>query len=187
MQCLLFQQPSLLAKELDELSPQCGCEGCHHGPHGPIAPDEKVIRFLVPPQHWDEKKNIPKSQSLSHAETTGMSVYRLNKVTDEELLLAAKILIERKRKTNKNFGLKGILVIEYSILKSISKDKNPCYCIYDTARHDRPSHADIFQRTANCTDEVVLERRRELFQLVKQNVISVAKFKGGLLSPWAAS
>lgn len=186
MSCHLRADPSLSAADLDSLAPNCVCEQCSNSPYGMIESSETLIRFVVPPQHWDKKKQRVKAAALSQAETQGMSVYRCGYCSDEELLRAAQDLVGPKRQQVPTAGILGVLVLPADAVKSCLNESSPPYCIYDTELPNKPSHADVYQRVANCPDTIRQERRLELFQLVKDKFVPVADFRGGLLLPWAA-
>lgn len=186
MSCLLATA-DLIAAELDRLAPDCHCEACSGSPYGPVSADEQLIRFLVPPVHWDPKKQKPKATALSAAESKGLSLYRSTYATDDELKEGAELLVGAKRQTDPSAGLIGILLLNASSLKQTFGLPVPPYCLYDTGLPGRPSHADSFQRTHGIPLDQIQARRRALFAVVADGFVKLSDFRNGLLLPWGAA
>ncbi|WP_295165483.1 hypothetical protein [uncultured Brevundimonas sp.] len=116
----------------------------------------------------------------------GMSVYRLSYASDDELKFGAENLVGRKRRDDPHHGLMGVIVFRAEMVKNrFGEDACP-FCLYGTELPQLPSHADVYQRVTGSTDELKLERRRALFDLVSGGFQPLSKFKSGLLLPWAA-
>lgn len=186
MTCALGRE-ALEAAQLDEIAPWCACEACAASDFGPVKIDEQLIRFIVPPSHWDKAKARPKAAALSHAQTSGMSVFREKFVTDQELMINAAALVDRRREADPTHGLMGILVFSAEKVKRLFGEARSPYCIYDTALPLLPSHSDIFQRVHAANDDEQLIRRRALFSAVQDGFVKLSDFRQGLLLPWAAA
>jgi hypothetical protein len=188
------QQFTQTALQLDAREPECRCEGTSVSNHSPrmVSNTEYLLQILVTPAHIDKKTGQPKATALSHAETIGLSVLREGHATDDEIKSTAKILVENLKsksdvKNLSKIGVFGILRLNCGILRDfVSPEENSsCYCVYDTAFVEVPSHADAFQRIENAVDGLPDARRRALFEQVKKDFIPVQQFRNGLLNELA--
>ena len=116
-----------------------------------------------------------------------MSVYRDNHATDEELKSAASILVDNRRKKDASFGLMGVLMLAADDVKALMGEDFSPYCIYDTSRDTRPSHADVFQRAHGVDETIRQDRRQKLFASINSGFVTIAGFRSGLLMPWKAA
>ena len=180
---------------LDAQEPGCRCEGGSISDHSPgrVNDGETLVRILVAPTHFDKKTGLPKATALSHAETIGLSVFREQHATNDEIFNTAKKLIEnfKSRQTNekqlKKIGVFGVIRLDCNTIRSFirSDETEPCYCVYDTALAIAPSHADAFQRIADTADGIPDARRNALFDKVKAGFVPVDQFRDGLLKDLA--
>lgn len=176
---------SFRAERLDRLHPSCACQSHSVSEHsaGKVAGTETLIRILVVPQHMD-RKGRPKAASLSDAETHGSSMLRESASDDEVLLVATDLVTRTRRNNGLKAGVLGVLnVVCSSIRDFIAEGQDaPCYCVYDTALANLPSHAESFQQVADVEVQIRDLRRQQLFALVKHGFVPVAQFRNGLLS-----
>ena len=176
------------ALRLDLAEPGCRCQAVSVSEYstGPISDDETLIRLLVSPQHRNSQQR-PKAGALADAERYGLSMFRESTATDQEILDVATELVSRARQRNQKnteeVGLFGILKIPCLIIRKcqIATETAPCYCVYDTAMRETPSHAEAFQRVADVEVPLQEERRRMLFGAVERFFVPVADFRSGLL------
>jgi hypothetical protein len=178
---------------LDEKQSNCCCEqhSVSEFSQGPVENHEKIIRLLVAPQH--AKNGRPKASALTDAERNGLSLFREALVTDNHIRSVAMRLVARARENQINsrkkceVGLFGVLYIECSVIRAFKRDAESerCYCVYDTAQADNPSHSEAFQCVASIDEAVQEDRRRQLFTIVQSTFVSVIEFRNGLLKDLA--
>jgi hypothetical protein len=182
--------PDTRVQSFDELKPNCCCQ--NHSvskfSSGAVQNEEVLIRILVAPQHT--RRGKPRASALTDAERRGLSVLRESKATDQEIFAVAEGLVKRARSNNNDkAGVIGVLRMVCDTVRSCPchQEGKPCYCVYDSALEDTPSHAEAFQRVAGVTPEVMDKRRQDLFGLVKDQFVPVADFRDGLLTRLAPS
>ena len=178
------------AEHLDEKQPNCRCQqrSVSEFSTGPVENHEKLIRLLIAPQHHG-KNGQPKASALTDAERNGLSVFRDAQVTDELILCVASGLVTRARERQSDpdkkaeVGVFGVLRMNCSTIREFIRNSElrSCYCVYDTAQTDIPSHAETFQCVAFVEEKVREDRRRQLFAIVRSTFVSVADFRNGLL------
>lgn len=141
------------------------------------------------PFHVDRKKNRLKEGAITAAERSGLSLFRESQVTDKEIRGSAEEIINKARsKGNEKAAVYGILRVKCSVFRSFRCDNGlQCYCVYDTALEDKPSHSDAFQTTYGADEENKKKRRRGLLlHLHEWGLIKVENFRNGLLLDLAA-
>lgn len=146
-----------------------------------------LIRLLVAPQHMNSKRG-PRAAALSAAETGGLSVFREDQASDEEIRSVAEDLVKRARASQGDrAGIFGVLLMSCLSIRETKADdeSNPAYCVYDTALKEKPSHAEAFQRVHGAEDALREARRRALFTSVEFGFVPVESFRKGLLSDLA--
>lgn len=189
MSCLIsvFDAGREGAAILDTLAPWCACESCESSPYGPIHPKETLVRLLVAPHHFDSKKQVVVVGALTHAENMGMSIYRDDFATDDEMISAAKVLIGDRRDQDPTAGIHGVLLFKAGAVKwpMLPTDGRSGYCMAGTPLQNRPSHMDVYMRvaTAGLTKAPV---RRQLYDMIKLGFHRLADYRGGILLPYAA-
>jgi hypothetical protein len=178
------------ALRLDQEEPTCRCQRVSVSAHspGPVDDTETLIRIVIVPHHVGKMGSL-KASVLTHTENIGMSVFREERATDDEIRATATTLVQNARKAMpaKPVGVLGLLRMKCAEIRTFcwEPETDPCYCVYDTAKEEAPAHADAFQRIANVPEEVRLARRIALFDRVKAHLITVDEFRDGLLKDLA--
>jgi len=180
------KRPDTRVREVDFARAQCACEREVVSAHSPgqVADSEILIRILVAPQHMAKGKVRPRASSLADAEFRGLSIFREKYTSKVRIRKIAEDLVRRAKVANgEKAGVFGVLRIECSIVRAskIDLDIFRGYCVYDTALNDDPSHAEIFQRVSDGDESLWGDRRRLLFESIKNTFVSVEDFEGGLL------
>jgi hypothetical protein len=180
------------AVHLDEKQPNCRCQQLSVSEFsiGPVENREKLLRLLMAPQHHG-KNGQPKASALTDAERNGLSVFREAQATDDRRVATG--LVNRARegqsdiKKKAKIGVFGVLNMTCSAIRQFIRESElrPCYCVYDTAQPDIPSHAETFQCVASVDQAVCEDRRRQLFTIVQPTFVPVADFRKGLLKDLA--
>jgi hypothetical protein len=178
------------ARRLDEQEPGCRCQLVQVSKHSPgqVENTEVLVRILVAPQHMRRKTGRPRSAALTDAERGGLSVFREERATDAEIRKVAEDLVFSARaRQGKGAGVFGVLKMECVKVRNFCRDteKEPCYCVYDSALERLPSHAEAFQRIAGVEDAIREDRRNTLFELIKAGFVPVDEFRDGLLKDLA--
>jgi hypothetical protein len=185
------------AQRLDQDEPGCRCQHFSVSEYSPASVDnaETLIRIVIVPHHIHTKSGSPRAAVLTHAENIGMSVFREERATNDEIRATAERLVHNARtaalKQGKNkekeIGVFGVLRVSCGEIRSfrLAGEPEPSYCVYDTATEAALAHADAFQRIANVSPEVILARRTALFDQIKGSFVSVDEFRGGLLKSLA--
>lgn len=171
------------ASAIDTSSPQCKCQDSSVSDHsrGAIADDEYLIRLVIAPQHVDKKKKTVKNAVLSHAETCGMSVFRDDAPTDEIMSVAKELVDSARSKGNLEAGLFGVLRFRCRDARQYTPEEEeaPVYCVYDTAKSDKPSHGDAFQRVNGVDKNRHDIRRKGLFAVIGSTFVPNEDFREG--------
>ncbi|MFG1433191.1 hypothetical protein V5F44_19380 [Xanthobacter sp. V2C-8] len=155
---------------------------------GPVGSDELLIRIIVAPQHIHPKKKTPKAGALADAERGGLSIFRNDQATNEEIRRVAEALVNRARKIHgEKAGVFGVIMMSCKVVRECRAENevDPSFCVYDTGLSDMTSHSEAFQRIHNADDALREARRCALFNAVKDNFLDVFSFRDGLLSDLA--
>jgi hypothetical protein len=181
---------------LDREEPGCRCQRVSVSglSPGPVADSETLIRIVLP-QHIFQKTGLLKPSVLTHAESRGMSVFREERATDDQIWAAAERIVRNARAValkqgknkEKNVGVRGVLRMKCKDIRTFcwEDEADPCYCVYDNASRNAPAHAAAFQRIANVSAGLRDARRNALFERLKGAFLPVDQFRGGLLKSLA--
>jgi hypothetical protein len=135
-----------------------------------------------------KKGQKPRAAALADAEVGGLSVFREDIATDNELRRVATGLVNRARQShNTKAGVFGVLRITCESVRKFADSASgvPSYCVYDTALHDLKSHSEIFQQVYKVDGPVRDQRRTEFFRLLEPGFVPVQDFRNGLLADLA--
>lgn len=138
---------------------------CNASSPGPVQDRENLLRFVVSPYHLipGTKKIKPTALfNTKELKERGASVDRLDHTCKEIIDKTAKNLSQKAR----NQCL-GVLEGNCGKIRSITDNKqNQVFMVYDTARPDWISHADIFSDHFNGIDRSLkLKFREKLFEI----------------------
>ena len=158
-----FSIGKITSSKLADDYPDCICENADSpvGSPGKVSDDETLLIFLTSSYKKINTcdglvgKSITdffKVRSLERVFSDGLSAYRLNFLTQQELLYSVGVLYDSltKNKLNKNSGgVYGSFEISVGDIRSIAKSVVP-FCVYETPQEPisgekfkRPSHVDI--------------------------------------------
>ncbi len=142
--------------------PDCLCEQDSGAPEspGPVLNDEAVVRIIYAQQFWDEVNCVVKPAAFSEVDTCGMSVTRLNHVSDDMLRKQVQDRVEAK--PNRTF-IKLVRATKADI-NSIEFENRRAFCCYDTPNAGNPAHADICQAHPPDRKSIRAGMRRKLQQ-----------------------
>ena len=142
--------------------PDCLCErysGASGSP-GPVLSDEAVIRIIYSEQFWDAVNCVVKPAAFSEVDTCGMSVTRLNYVSDDMLQKQVQDRVEAK--PDRTF-IKLVKATKADI-NSIEFEDRRAFCCYDTPNVENPAHADVCQAHSPARKSIRADMRRKLQQ-----------------------
>ncbi len=118
---------------------------------GPVQSGEILCRQIFIPHQYDSAKNCPKPDAYNDASTFGLSVNRLEHASKNEIVERgrAKAAADNQEPAKVKNGLrelKGVCTFEVDALKALlsTSERLRTFMVYDTARNDDISHADIF-------------------------------------------
>ena len=119
-----------------------------HSP-GPIKQSEVLYRQVVQPLHVDQEKNTLRPVAFSDVANKGLSVDRLNYRSVESILDAGKKRVEAQVAANSTLDgrrLYGLAELRVDDIRSILDAAGQrAFAVFDTARCDNVSHADVCQ------------------------------------------
>lgn len=125
--------------------------------------------------------------ALTHAETSGLSVYREDFASDEEMERAAAELLGSRRDEDPGAGIHGVLVFHAGAIKApwLPVDGRSAYCFAGTPLLGRPSHIDAFMRMGVAGNDKA-PTRRHAYDLVALGFQKLSDYRGGILQKFAA-
>ncbi len=135
--------------ELSEAYPDCGCESASQvdGGFGPVLGHE-VLRYFVTSRSDHDLKKPKKKFSpaiFKRAFQKGMSTYRLEHCTKNEIQAAAKIVFDNQVRNWGEFGgIYGVVEFSAEAVRINEESGARIACVLDTPiTPDRMSHADV--------------------------------------------
>lgn len=194
------------ARFVDEQIPVvCGCEACTVSEHSPgvVDPDEFLIRIVVDPCQVTDKDGVarPRSTVVSEAATIGASCLRETHAEPGHFIETVEELLKARPRDAKGRarGVFGVIRFRAGLAQAIEEtlqdkeNKEPPrqerrFCVYDTAREDRRSHADVMftkhRQPGRSREERFIGK---LYEAVRDGFIPVDQFMEGLLEPYTAA
>lgn len=147
-----------------------------HSP-GPANSDETISRQVLNPQHFDTVTGTIKPTFFDDASSKGASVNRLAHITVEGMRLTAQSRVDQINANPPASGVRvliGYTMVTVGEVRSIFADtpQRRALAVYDTAKHDDPSHADICQLISG--KMIGKSIRAQLFQFAKSRLIRFA-------------
>ena len=141
-----------IVKELRKRSAEClvweSVSASDHSP-GPVTPNEILYRQVVQPLHVDQETNTLRPVAFSDVANKGLSVDRLKHQSMESMLDAGKKRVEAQVAESSTldgrrlYGLAELHVDD--IRKIFNAEGLRAFAVFDTARCDNASHADVCQ------------------------------------------
>lgn len=145
-----------------------------HSP-GFASPDETLSRQVLNPHHFDPVSGTISPNFFDDASNKGASVNRLAHITIGHLRHNAQLRVDESNVTPPATGprtLIGYTTLTVGEVRSIFADTTPprrALGVYDTARHDDKSHADICQLVSG--KKLGKSVRTQLFLIAKTRLV----------------
>lgn len=134
-----------------ESFPNCECEMHSVSMHSPepVSDEEQIARTFYSPIQINLETREPTPAAFSDAKDKGLSVDRITLITKEELDRKNKDKIARDKASGKIRDDSYYLAVANCgeiRRRTLDDDGNTrLFCIYDTAKENAPSHADVCQ------------------------------------------
>lgn len=117
---------------------------------GPVSNSEELCRHVLNPVHFDPQNNSIKPSFFDDASGKGASVNRLFYTNIEQIREAAQARVDMINRNPPNTGLRqliGYSNVTANDVRAIytGSPSRRAIAVYDTAKSDDPSHADICQ------------------------------------------
>jgi hypothetical protein len=127
--------------------PDCQCEAETVSEHSPgiVSENEVLIRTIYSPVHINTETGEVNPTAFDDAIRLGLSVNRKDHTTRENLSanIAKKIAADIAAGKRKD-GFWALVTLRFGDMRELRSDVGArLYCVYDTAKEDDPSHADI--------------------------------------------
>jgi hypothetical protein len=135
-------------EQLTKDSPNCECENQPVSLFSPgkIADGEVLCRSIYSPIHVDKETGCIVEAAFSDVKDKGLSVDRLSYIAAKDLSKKGEKKAEDDRAKGKNREYLGVVKANsVDIRKILSADKKRSFCVYDTAKANDRSHADVCQ------------------------------------------
>jgi hypothetical protein len=131
-----------------EQFPCCECEKCSVSDHspGPVQDDEVLIRTVYSPVQINRETGEVDPVHFRHdALERGLSVNRKLHISEAELQakIEAKIARDMDEGKNRDGSYKVVTARCGDIKSLVAEDGRRQFCVYDTAKPDDVSHADV--------------------------------------------
>ncbi len=141
---------------------------------GPVSNSEELCRHVLNPVHFDLQNNTIKPSFFDDASGKGASVNRLFYTNIEQIRKAAQARVDMSNKNPPNSGLRkliGYSSVTANEVREIFTGMPPrrAMAVYDTAKSDDSSHADICQLVKTKVMEKSV--RVQLYWLAKNRLI----------------
>ena len=141
---------------------------------GPAGSDEKLSRQVLNPHHFDFLSDTIKPSFFDDASDKGASVNRLDHIEVETLRQNAQRRVDRVNLNPPSTGARvliGYTTFSVEEVRSIFADSPPrrAFGVYDTARHDDRSHADVCQLVSSRQSGKSV--RAQLFKIAKTRLV----------------
>lgn len=115
-----------------------GHSASRHSP-GVVLSEEELVRQVHSPVHWDSATNEVKLGFYDDLTSKGLSVNRRKYANSDDLSN-----VSHSRATSSGREAVGfVCAIASSINKLLSDENGQLGAVFDTAKHDDPSHADV--------------------------------------------
>lgn len=152
-------QQSGTAVKWEALSASC------HSP-GPVTDEEALLRLVISPIHLDVVNKTIRPSLLSDVKDKGGSVHRLKHITREAAIGAGQAWQDQKNATGATQRtVHGTVTLPADDVRRLKVGTgHRAFCVFDTAKPDDPSHADIFL-VATCGEKELRSARLQLYHL----------------------
>lgn len=137
---------------------------------GPVSDTEMLCRHVLHPVHFDSQNNNIKPTFFDDASGKGASVNRLQHTNIDQIRDAAQTRVETTNKNPPSTGLRQLIGYSNVTANEVrgiftGVPSRRAMAVYDTAKSDDPSHADICQ----------LVKSKELGKSVRAQLYLLAK------------
>ena len=133
-----------------ERFPDCECENKSVSDYSPepVSGEEVLIRTLYSPAQINQETGIVDPTHFRHdALKRGLSVNRKDHISEIDLraMIEAKIARDREQGKIRDDFYRVVTASCGKIREIREEDERRLFCVYDTAREDDASHADVCQ------------------------------------------
>lgn len=145
-----------------------------HSP-SPVGNDETLARQVVDPTHFDHVTGTIKPTFFDDASSIGASCHRTKYISDQAIFERTNSRVAISNQNPPKSGLKkaiGYAILTVSEIRSISTFSEPVRrgaAVYDTAKEDDISHADVCQLVPGRQDGKSV--RAQLFMLARDRLV----------------
>ena len=141
---------------------------------GPASHNETLFRQVLNPHHFDLVNGTIKPNFFDDASDKGASVNRLSHTTVELLRQSAQFRVDQINVNPPASGVRvliGYTTVTVDEVRAVFADTPPrrALGVYDTAKHDDQSHADICQLVSGKQQGKSV--RAQLFQIAKAKLV----------------
>lgn len=141
---------------------------------GPTSHDEVLCRHVVNPTHFDPLNGTIKPNFFDDASAKGASVNRLNHTTIDAVRQNAQSRVDKTNESPPNTGAReliGYTTITVAEVRTVfsGDSSRRALGVYDTAKPDDPSHADICQLVSGKQQGKSV--RAQLYQIAKNRLV----------------
>ena len=189
------------ARHVDaSLDEACACEAGSLSEHSPgvVAEEEYLLRIVVDPCQVTDKDGTPRPRStiFSEAMTCGASCLRERHADADQLDVTVRELLDARPRdpAGKARGVFGVIRFPAHLARGIVEPDPPApdaqrrFCVYDTARPDVTSHADVMFTADRQPGRSKQEKFRErLYKAAVGGFVPVEAFMGGILTKYSAA
>lgn len=181
----------LRAERVDTAAPGCTCENVQLDARSPgrVGEGEVLARLIVAPKDLVEDGSRLKSDTLSSAESMGLSVLRDAFASDQEVLATAREIVARAaERSGKPAYVHGIVLAPCELYRRRGwlPGVGQLYCVYDTPNATTRAHSDVLAALRSFPTRNSHQRaRKNLLDVLEPLVVQVETYRRGLLVPLA--
>lgn len=145
-----------LQKQLPEKKLEWESQSASEHSPGPVTDEENLIRHWLNPHHFDPQTGTLNPTAFDDASNKGLSVNRAGLVTLEEIQEVAQARIDEGAISNPTRAPRQLLGYSIftakearSVYVTVPTPDTRAFGVYDTAKADDLSHADVCQIASN--------------------------------------
>jgi len=141
---------------------------------GVVGNEETVARQVYTPIHVNAETGEILPTLFSDVKDKGMSVNRLSHASEQQVADMGYAKQDRDRANGNDRTYQGFVQASASAIRALN-DGQPLFCIFDTAREDDVSHADVCQRYAGRSGRQLKKLRKRLFEVFSMTPVKLPK------------
>ncbi|HIP25380.1 MAG TPA: hypothetical protein EYG81_02785 [Archaeoglobus profundus] len=145
---------------------------------GIVKSSEYIARMIFSPLHIEENGTI-KPSAFSDVKDKGLSVHRLNYIRCKELESLGKTMASNANTAGRSErDYIGYVRAHTTEIRQLTVDNKRLFCVYDTAKETKRSHADVCavfldeQQDPQLSKKAANKRRRKRLQELFSTLIS---------------